>query len=358
MILAFLLTIIQIKDVTWEVIPAGWPFYAVILAVLLVIKAKNGELGAKVPTPLLICGLALLGYATLSLSWALATALGIFELVQLYCLAIAFTYGAMQRNLRKVAIGLAIGLTISSLMTIPQHFGYQLVGEWRPERPSGLLWNPVVLGEAIALIIVLLATYREWWYIPALLPGLWYCQSRGAWLALAVVAFARITPWTLLALPPLGAAFWFLPTYSDTQRMDIWEMVYKHLTFFGKGVGSLYSPVFVIHNIPYKPAFAHNEFLDFIYLYGVGGIAGCLLLLAPLSIRRPERWAYYCFFIMALYSFPLHDPVLVFISGVIAGCICQDWTNPFKGVSYGTLASFRAALPLRRGLRRTERVGV
>jgi hypothetical protein len=354
MILAFLAVVIGIPGVTWEVIPAGWPFMSIAIPALLAFDwVRKGTLGTVIPTPLTLLGVGLIVYAFLSLRWALAPELAWFEVWQLLCLAAAFVYGSTQPDLRKVAIGLAIGLSISSLIAISQYYSYyhfhpefQLVGEWRPERPSGLLWNPVVLGEAIALTIVLLVTYREWLYIPALLPGLYLCQSRGAWLALGVVAMARLNRWTLLGLVPLAAAFWFLPTASDQQRLDIWRLTYEHLTWLGHGAGALYSTVYVVHNIPYKPAFAHNEFLDFIYLYGVGGLTGCALLLAPLTVLVAERWAYLTFFLLALFSFPLHDPVLVFISGAIAGCVGRSWTNPI-GALYGPVASFRTALPQR-----------
>ena len=52
----------------------------------------------------------------------------------------------------------------------------------------GLLYNPMIAGEAAAIVILGLVVYSEWWYILSVAPLLIFSQSRlELWLTLATL---------------------------------------------------------------------------------------------------------------------------------------------------------------------------
>jgi hypothetical protein len=323
--LSILLPVAYIPGVTGAVIATGWA----VLSAGLPLVTWRGEAKLASPLPLAL-GLLFALYAINSLTWVDNPDTALSTLWQYALMAGAFYAGAQLPNLRLVAIGLAIGFGASSLLAILQALGFDWIIEYIPCRPSGLMFNPVILGEGCALVILLLLPYRLWLLSLLLLPGLILSQSRAALLALAVglvlmycrpsrgVLWSAACPLTWVALVQHDTA--------DDFRWLVWRVLYHFLTFWGHGAGSIEAVIIHFNGHLYAPAYAHNEFLDLTYQYGVGAIPAIALLLYPCAnASRPEWPAYIGFAVCCLFSFPLHCPPLAFLGMVVAGCLSRDW---------------------------------
>ena len=270
-------------------------------------------------------------YACTSLTWVDNPDTALSTLWQYTLLAGAFYAGTQLSSLRVVAIGLAIGFGISSLLSTLQALGLDAITEYIPCRPSGLMYNPVILGEGCALVILLLLPYRLWLLIGLLIPGLILSQSRAALLALAVglvLTYCRPQRGTLWAAAcPFTWAALVAHDTSDDFRLLVWRVLWHFLDFWGYGMGSLDAVLISFQGHFYAPGYAHNEFLDLAFQYGIGAAPAIALLLTPgLNATRREWPAYIGFLICCFFSFPLHVPPLAFLGMATAGCLARDWS--------------------------------
>lgn len=122
-------------------------------------------------------------YAAASLIWRFDYE-AVYLLVKWFILIEAFVLGLYLWTLKQIFEGLALGITISSLLVL---FGIR----------GGLFINPNTLSEIAALVLVGLCVYRSWCYIPGLLPSFIH-GSRASFLSLVI---------TFL--------IWFLAQYID-----------------------------------------------------------------------------------------------------------------------------------------------
>ncbi len=324
--LSFLMPIAYIPNVTGAAIATGW---AVLSCGLPCVTWREG---AKLSSPVFpLLGMAFLLYAAWSLDWADNPWTGLSTIWQYALLAGAFYAGTQLTSLRTVAIGLAIGFGISSLLSIPQALGLDWIIEYIPCRPSGLMFNPVILGEGCALTILLLLPYRLYWLVGLLIPGLILSQCRAALLALMVGLVlgwcrpSRSTIWSLSC--PLTWAALIAHDTSDDFRWLVWRVLYHFLNFWGHGAGSIEAVLIFFKGQYYAPMYAHNEFLDLTFQYGIGAVPAILLLLAPATNASKAEWPVYAaFLICCLFSFPLHSPPLAFTGLLVAGYLSRDWS--------------------------------
>ncbi len=330
LILSFLIPIAYVPGVTGAALATGW---AVLSCTLPIVTWREG---AKQSSPVFIlAGMTFLLYAAWSLDWVDNNVTGLSTLWQYAILAGVFYAGAQLADLRTVAIGLALGFSISSLLAVAQLLGLDWVLEYVPCRPSGLMFNPIILGEGCALTILLLLPHRLWLLICLLLPGLVLSQSRAAWLALfvgLVLGYCRPSQSTIYsAACPLTWTALVAHDSADEFRWMVWRVLYHFLNFWGHGAGAIEAILLQFKGTLYAPAYAHNEFLDLAFQYGVGAIPAGLILLAPGTAIRSSAWpAYLGFLICCLISFPLHCPPLAFIGLLVAGHLSRDWS--FAGV--------------------------
>ncbi len=328
--LAILIPLAYIPGVTGAAIATGW---SVLSCALPVVTWREG---VKQSSPLFIlAGTAFLLYAAWSLDWVDNPWTGLSTLWQYAILAGVFYAGSQLNDLRTVAIGLGIGFGISSLLCIPQVLGFDWIIEYIPCRPSGLMFNPVILGEGCALTILLLIPYRLWGLVALLVPGLVLSQSRAGLLALAVglvLGWCRPSQSTLYsAACPLTWVALVAHDTADDFRWMVWRVLFHFLTFWGHGAGSIEAVLIKFNGVLYAPAYAHNEFLDLAYQFGIGAIPAFLILLTPGTAVRSNAWPCYMgFLICSLISFPLHCPPLAFTGLLVAGHLSRDWS--FAGV--------------------------
>lgn len=292
----------------------------------------------------LTLGVGTIAYALFSIVWTPDQYNGIFAFWQYFCIAYAFVYGAQRQSLEGIAKGVALGLSVSSIIAISQALGFRPVLAWGG--PAGLLFNSTILAECCVITILLLAAYRLWWWIPMLIPGLVLANSKGAMVALYLTAAAYFGRWAfLLAMVAIVlAGTLFLPGNSLSIRLALWSAIASHLSFFGHGIGSMSEVIVYYQGAPYAPEYAHNEFLDLAYQFGAMALGPIALLLAPLATRdNPCRYAYGAGAIICCYSFPLHTPLPAFLLACMAGFALRNWSlssDHFLRGRYGLLRWF------------------
>lgn len=267
-------------------------------------------------------------YALASTTWAINRYDAIYGLWLLAIVGGCFIYGAELPSLRQTMRGLAIGFGLSSALAVSQWLGHApvLVNTGYP----GLAFNAMLHGEILALIILGLVIERDWYFIPALLPGLLLSQSRGAYAALALgLVLTRVRSPVLIVLGAASAAFiaTLHLSISDADRLNIWHAAWTNLTLFGHGPGSFLSVWFQPTPTTMEwPQHAHNDALQLAFEYGIGAaipMAVCAFLLARVE---SQEWPLFAVFIfLGLFSFPLYSPITSVIGAMAAGRIVRDW---------------------------------
>lgn len=272
----------------------------------------------------------LLAWSALTLLWAGAAQWdGIGALLMLILLFSGFWLGNQVTTLRPVYIGAGLGLTVSSLIAIAQAFGWQSVPHVTPI--AGLFVNGNFMAEAAALILVAVVAERIWWLIPGMLPAFLLPMSRGAIIAAAAALMVHyrarwrvLLPVALIAGAAIGFAMLHKTDASLVERLTIWQSAINGLTFFGHGIGSVWSkfPAYDLRPFPHmnSPENLHNEFLNVAFETGAIGLVLfcglCLTLAGPLDTARLVLIA---LLMESCFEFPLHMPVTGFLGMVVAG---------------------------------------
>ena len=328
LLLSFLIPIAYIPGVTGAALATGWAAMSIGLPIV------TWRGGATLASPLIpLLAIAFFTYVVTSLSWVDNPDTALSTLWQYALMAGAFYAGTQQDNLRNISIGLALGFGTSSILSIGQAFGLDWIIQYVPCRPSGLMFNPVILGEGCAITILLCLSYRLWWLVGLLSPGLLLSQSRGAFVALAVgLVLTYCRPQRgMFSFTPIWAACSFSNAVTHGEANDfrwlVWRVLYHFLDFWGHGAGSVEAVLIHFRGQMYSPGYAHNEFLDLVYQYGIGAIPAALILLIPAANAQRNEWpAYAAFLVCTLFSFPLHSPPLAFLGMVVAGNLARDWS--------------------------------
>lgn len=327
-LLGLIATLSYLPGWTGAYIPTMWAGLSIALAFTLWLRVPS--------SPLHWLGLGFLLYAFASIFWTINLWTGVWQLWNLMILALAFRLGSRQESLVPLYKGLAIGLGINSAIAVVQWFG------WVPflsagNSTSGLLWNPMALAEACALVIVALASEGLWLWTLPLLPGLYLAHSRGAWLMLAIVALIALSRRVWVGLATLAAGglwLWLHPSTSDTIRLFTWRVALEGFDFFGNGAGSFLSILVTRPDgVTFHLEHTHNDYLDLIYQYGIGVVPlfALFTLLAFRARHSPPWYPFIGTLIMALYSFPLFAPVTAFTFALCAGNLihrdARVWAN-------------------------------
>jgi hypothetical protein len=232
--------------------------------------------------------------------------------------AMAFWLGSAG-PLRPLFRGLAVGLSVSSLVAIGQWFGW---GPASYNLPAGLLYNSAIQGVAIALVISALPA-SDWRYIPAMLPGLVLAQSRGGYLVLAIGLTGRFG-WqaSVLVLLATGALSVTIMGTSDLDRLMIWGAAWRDLDWLGHGPGSFANVLLQAADGVHYPGHVHNDYLQLAYELGICAVPVYLIYAGALIRTESPYWPAFAGFAAAsVFFFPLYAPVTAFIGAVLAGHI-------------------------------------
>lgn len=244
-------------------------------------------------------------------------------------LAVAFFVGWFVTKPRVVWIGFLSLLVANLALALA-------TGTW------GLAGNPNYFGCALALGMAAIVGYQLWYFLPFVLGGLYYCQSRAGLFAAGFVCLIGL--WNsyrataLMALPIAGLMVVGKGSESMWQRMGIWQDTLNHLTFFGNGYGTFlgaYERFAFKTNVTLALApHAYNDFLELTFELGVGAILlWVFILLCFEHLSRAERLICLTFFVLGLTYFPFYiiGQVLAFSLGTI-------------GAKYGAMETYRPAL--------------
>lgn len=322
-----------------------WPLFW--LGLVLPVCFIPGTIGATIPTQWIVlsvvlplamwrsavltlehaCGALFLLWAAFSVAWSPNPMFAVYGLWQVSILALAFWLGSTMVSLSSLWRGLAIGLGLSSAVAVAQAIGFDRLAAYDASRPAGLLFNPAVQGAMIALVAVALVAERSWFYIVPMLPGLWLAHSRGAILVLCVGLLARLH-WIAAAGALLIAAAMaaVLHAPSDVERLQVWSVAAGHLALMGYGPGSFMQLVYqTADGVVLYPEHVHNDYLQFVFEYGIGSLPLFMVLIAALQRTNDPHWpVFFAFCTLGLFWFAFYSQPLAFVGGVLAGHLVRS----------------------------------
>jgi hypothetical protein len=277
-----------------------------------------------------ILGLVFLSYAALSLLWSPH---GTLELMQLLVLASVFVWAYTLQNLRKIIIGLAIGLAVSSIIAVLQYFQLETLVLKNTPNPSGLFVNSNIFAEVSGMLLILILINKLWWFIPVTLPGL-MVSSRAVILGFLIVGLLWIWEKSKLAAISLAVSLTFAASLinfsmsSIYQRLYIWLDMLSGLTLFGHGIGS-FIYLFPDYNKHSDASiniaeYAHNELLQLTFELGIGVAPFILIILMLLKADNDYKYAFVFFIVISCFGFPLHMPVTAFMVAIVAAQLAKS----------------------------------
>ncbi len=350
------------------------PSLSFLLGFLVAVAYIPGVIGAAISTnwlllmfvmPLLICfckieikfahviGLLFLIYAALSLAWTQNFNIGFFIWLQVVVLGLVFCFGSCLDDVRPIFKGLALGLGVSSVVGIAQWYGWTKVYSVS-NSVAGLFVNQNVLCEFSAIMLLSLIVLKLWWWIPITIPGVILVHSRAALLALICGMIIWLWGKSKLAvyylvLGSLFVGFLYYINYdfnisSIDERFALWKDTIRGFVIFGQGIGSyeILYPAFAVNvdTVLARPKYAHNDFLQYVFEFGIGTALLIPFVWSILKIKRDERIILYGIGIISLFSFPFHLPVSAFIGCLVAGYVTRfDAANERIGINSRSILS-------------------
>lgn len=330
MFLGFILATCFVPGYTGASIPTQW----VVLSVLLLPSLwKDGWFHSFCKLGLVFCA-----YAVGTVVDAQSKYTSVLGLWYVAIWALAFWWGNTRPYLAPLWKGLALGLGVSSAVAIAQTLGYHPVES--ADGATGLLYNSNVLAASATLVIIALACYRFWWFIPFPAVGLVLAHSRGAFLVLALTAIAKYVHWlaALAILVASALAFNLFLDPSNSDRLQIWGMAIRGFTFFGWGPFAFDDVYFIATRLHgpqmFHMEFVHNDYLQLAFEYGIGSLLVFAIFGAALTRTTMAEWpVFFAFAIYATFWFPLYSPLTAFIGCACAGHLLRRY-DPIRDLRF------------------------
>ncbi len=296
-----------------------------------------------------------------------------YEAVNLYIHAaffvVLYCYAAQMTDLRRVAIGMGMGMAVNSIAVLSQHFaGWNGIPEITPG--AGLYFNRNIASETAAMALALVVGYRLWWLVPGILPTLAF-GSRMPAVALGVAGAVAIYRYSkfyaaLSILAPILVAVGWLQGHGDVyyagildtlmQRLGTWYDGAQGFTLSGQGLGSwiINFPLYQTHSntLELRWENAHNDAVQLLFELGVGGavlVAAFAFRLAT-SERRPAFYALLVFAVEGCLGFPLYQPVTGALAMVAAGFLFRRSVPLHRLIIRGGLSVWDGHAHARSGL--------
>lgn len=325
--LGVILPICFVAPYTGATIPTQWPLLCFFLVPSL--WSREGYM-----TPWHWLGLAFFAYACFSQIWSPDPGYGLW-IAAIWVLS--FWWGSTKVSLFSLWQGLAWGLILNLPIAIAQKLGHSPVMYFSRD-PAGLLYNSTLYGSITALVMIQLIRNRQWWLSLALCPGLVLAHSFGGYAILGLTLVAAYIHWSVAVIGLISGAFYMLsdPGSSDQLRLAIWGVAWAGLKWQGWGAGS-FTEVFLYQggSTLIHPEFSHNDFIQLWFEYGAAAVAIYAIIAAALLHRSSEAIAgWYAMFpltILALFYFPLWNPILAFLLCATAGHILRRH-DPLRGL--------------------------
>jgi hypothetical protein len=317
--LGLILPVCFVPGITGATIPTQWVLLSIILALSLWRRISSSfphELGA------IFCI-----YAGASALWAHNIGTSVLGLWYIAIWVLSFRLGAMAMSLCRLWQGLAVGLSVSTIVAVFQWLGFQPVPVFGTH-PSGLLFNSTLFAACCTLVLLGLIGHRLWLYTPPLVLGLLLAQSRGAILVLIAVLVARYAN-RILALGLFIAASIYLSIIAgadDSLRLALWGQALHQLTLFGWGPDAFNDFYFIFANTLYHGEFVHNDYIQLLFEFGIGALPIFAILAMALSCTASDDWpVILCWALFATFYFPLYAPLTAFIGCVVAGHLLRGF---------------------------------
>lgn len=218
--------------------------------------------------------------------------------------------------------------------------------------PAGLFGNLNYLGVAFAPAFIAALAYQIPLFLPVAAVGLWWSQCRAAIVAAGICWMAMLWPRyriTILALTAAALTLFMVqkdPASSYLTRIGIWQDTTERLSLFGVG-WSDYMPHWqswpVHRNMTLLIApHAYNDFLELLFLLGIGAIPLFLLIILALDASTTDRAILGCFLLLGLTYFPFFIPGVAHVFAFTLGSAIRQ-TLP-EGDYYGSMAPDAEAL--------------
>lgn len=297
----------------------------------------------RLPKTMWVALAATIVAAWVSLFWTPEPVPSAFEAFQLSAFIIWIIIGTSIDSVELPMLMASIGGAISAGVAVAQAVGVSpftgSILEPSALRPTGLFWNPEVLGESLAPLAVWAILGRRWAIAVALGVGVALSGSRIG-IGAAAIALAWSSGWRWGATTvAIGAAAIVAigvidPGKLDSawKRLELWELAIAQSTWLGSGIGAWASSH---HNL--FEDFVHSDAFQLVMELGVFSIPLIsFIALASIQAKRgPIGGAYVCLLIEAVVSFPLHLPFTQFIFGILTGYMVRYHANPCCEKSWG-----------------------
>lgn len=272
--------------------------------------------------------------------------------LQLGVLALAFCSGCYLRGEAWLWVGgaLALGCTSSVLLQ------YWDLWPWnQTASPGGLFYNKNMQAEVAVLGVVALIALRKWLLALAIAPVVVLTVSKGALIglggALGYWGYAHYRKATLslgaCVLPVIAYFVWTSWTTSVLPRVGPWWDTVQVLQAWGHGLGMYYrdAPVFLasVNGLTTRYEHPHNELLEWGYEIGLVGVGLATLLIVRNWHRTgdlPARCVLIAGGLVALVSFPLHQPVTGSLLVGCLGLLCAERSRAGSQVGNGRVAVY------------------
>lgn len=342
MVIFFILTVLALPFLPSGGTVPRWAFLSLVCAALFFRIELSWLFISFVAWLVLMMWVAPVGYEAIFIFWHFL----------LFAILFCWAQGA---DLKRIAIGAALGVWVNSVVVLVQaFFDWQAIPQLIPN--SGLFYNHNMGAEAAAMVLALVVGYRLWWLVPGLLPTLWF-SSRAPVLALGVAAGVALWQRSRFAamMATLGVALFVFGVMKGEggfrgvivsadflQRVGMWQDMLPQMTVWGHGLGSFIVdyPAFQRHTSSLLLRFenAHNDYLQIAYELGLAGVLLIVVLLMRMTAApaSPAWYAMIVFLGEASFGFPLYEPV----SGALAACCAA--------VVFSGCTSLRDLLPARR----------
>lgn len=344
--LGIAVSLCYVPGVTGAYIATQWPLLSAVLSFGLLRKGPF--------TVFHLLGIVFVAYAATQLLWSLNIYGGVYGLWLVVIVALAVWFGTTLDSTRELYKGLAIGAAVSSFLAVLQFFGVETVPVMST-MPAGLYVNSVQQGTVLALVIVALVTERMWWWALPLVPGVWLAHSRGGAIVLLVGLLGCMVHrlWVAVGILAIAGPFYLLYplSSSDAQRAYVWRVAVGALTWLGWGPGAFYSMVLAQDGVAFFPEYAHNDFLQLAFEYGVAAALPVAVLAYAVWRTDVKEWPIVlAFCTAACFSMPLFMPVASFLAFVAVGRILREhglhgWNGDHRGCAllpgYGFLSAAR-----------------
>lgn len=307
--LAFLFTVLYVPFITGAATSPRWCLGAVIFPLCIICLLRSIQLNL-----IIIVGSLFLVFAAITLNRAYGYQ-SYYEYFKFIILAEIFVIGYYLNDLKKVFIGAALGIGVSSVLVLAGFKG-------------GLFININTLAELSVIVLVGLCVYKLYFLIPCLIPSLVLNGSRGAILT-AVLVFSV---WCWKRTKTISILIWIaiilvlvsgyrLETIYD--RYVIWKGIFENSTLFGNGFGNF--TLWGYYNVHSMPMYAHNDLLQIFFEMGlVGAILIAAFFTLVMTTKENERYIIGTVIIISMYDFPLYLPISAFITLLTCGYLANS----------------------------------